>query len=307
MEDTYSRKAKEFQTLTLFGQCLFMLGKLDKAEDMWNKAESIKILDLSGVDRINFHSILARCYFDAKMFDKALAHLNNTREHLYHQLERGDLNLNVWESMLPTWSYIDGRSIEILLTNKRNKESMEEALVISEAAKGRTLSKMIYGLSITKTPYKLSLNYYKEILNDAKTWLKEQHGRKLLSLFADKSGLAVFSSNEDGSISGQWIEEIRYKQFLKDDYEPWYSIISTMDKKSYDKASKLAEIILDKIGEWLWHCNIDLAQGGEDLIIIPDGPLRNIPLSYCRLPNGKRLSELFNRITTSPSLYDLSQ
>jgi tetratricopeptide (TPR) repeat protein len=308
MNNDYSHKMKKFQTLTLLGESYFMLGNLDKAEQIWSKAESLIDLDLSGVDRINFHSIRAKCYFEAKIFDKALAHLNKTREHLYHQLERGDLNLNVWESMLSTWSYVDGRSIEILLTDRPSKESVEEAMVIAEAAKGRMLSKMMSEFSTNENPYKLSLDYHREALKKIRTWILQQSGRKVISLFADENGLAIFIIKEDGSISGHWIDEVKYRQFLTDNYEPWDSIMSTstVDPKLWNIVGTLTEFLLDNIGELLWRSDTDLVKGGEDLVIIPHRLFRNLPLSHCKLPGGKRLSDCFERVTIFTSMYDLS-
>ena len=297
------RKENEFQTLTLLGECLSMLGNIDKAEEMWNKAELLKPLDLSGLHSIHFHSVLERCYSEANIFDKALVHLKKIRKYLYEQLERGEFNIKVWESLLSKWSYIDGRSIQILLTNNPNEESYEEALIIAEAAKGRLLSKMMAELSEKPSLYKLSLSYYKELLGKAKDDTKKQTSQKILSLFTEKDGTAIFSISEDGLVKGKWV---KMDQQFKDNYELWKSLVSNINAESYSQASRLTDILLVKIGEWLVDSNIDLARGGQDLIIIPHGPLRNIPLSHCRLPDGKRLSELFEHITIFPSLYDLS-
>jgi tetratricopeptide (TPR) repeat protein len=321
IENESNRKEKEFHTLALLAQILFIQNNLEEAERILSRAESL--IDVSGIDKINFYlrgtdllffySLSARCYFNAKMFEKAIVYLKKTREQLYNQLELGSLNLNVWESMLSTWSYIDGRSIEIILTdksNKPNKESIEEALIIGEAAKGRMLSKIMSALSPTETEtrYKLSLDNNRQALNIVKDWIAKHPGRQVVSLFADENGLAVFSIRGNGSTSGQWIKEVGYQQFLIDNYEPWDFIMSgsMFDPKLRNVAGALTEFLLDKVGEWFWRSNPDLAKGGEDLIIIPHRLFRNLPLSYSKLPGGERLSECFERITTFTSLYDFS-
>jgi CHAT domain-containing protein len=48
-------------------------------------------------------------------------------------------------------------------------------------------------------------------------------------------------------------------------------------------------------------------KGGTDLVIVPHRLFRNLPLTHARLPNGTRLSELFESVLIAPTLGEFTR
>ena len=91
-------------------------------------------------------------------------------------------------------------------------------------------------------------------------------------------------------------------------YEPWKFLVdaSAADAKWWRAAGAFTGLVLAKVGEWLWRACPELADGGDELVLVPHRLFRSLPLSHCQLPGGARLSDGFGRVFISPSLYDFS-
>jgi len=307
------REAAERQQLqsklhALLGEILFLKGDAKQGDQAIKTAEATFTADLAGTGRIFFHSTAGRNYFKAGMHADALRHLNAAREALRAQLERGAWP-SVWESMLNEWSDMDAMVIQILLAGQTDGDT-RSALVVAEAAKGRLLTWLSQGYLDDAPKFALATGRHERALTKVRRWTSEKTGRYVVSLFANQGGLGIFLLGPSISTSGAWLKEVDYDNLMTDFYEPWEQLIDrslSVDPKLWDAAGALTELILDRIGEWLWRACPQLARGGRDLVLIPHRLFRSLPLSHCRLPGGKRLSQIFDQVTVASSLYDLSE
>jgi tetratricopeptide (TPR) repeat protein len=308
VKESATRQEMQSQLHALMGEVEFLKGNLTRGDAAIKQAESMLTVDLAGTGRIFFHSAAGRSYFKAKMYDDARRHLNAARQALLSQLERGAWP-SVWESMLNSWSDLDVMLIQIQLADGTEEET-RSALAVAEAAKGRLLTWLSLGYMEEAPKIALSPTRHKSAVEKIREWTVQKPGRYVVSLFANKAGLGIFVLGEGDCISGTWLEEVEYDAFMKDFYEPWECLIDTaVSSDSYlrDASGAFTELILDRIGEWLWRACPQLAKGGNKLVLIPHRLFRSLPLSHCRLPGGKRLSESFKQVIISPSLYDLSE
>jgi len=306
-------KAAEGQQLqsklhALMGEILFLKGDVEQGDQAIKTAEATFTADIAGTGRIFFHSTAGRNYFKAGMHTDALRHLNAAREALRVQLEHGAWP-SVWESMLNEWSDMDAMVIQILLARQTDDDT-RSALVVAEAAKGRLLTWLSQGYLDDAPKFALAPDRHERALDKVGHWTAEKSGRYVASLFANKGGLGIFVLSPDDSISGTWLAEMDYDVLMTDFYEPWEQLIDrslSVDSGLWDAAGALTELILDRVGEWLWRACPQLAQGGQELVLIPHRLFRSLPLTHCRLPGGKRLSQVFDQVTVASSLYDLSK
>jgi tetratricopeptide (TPR) repeat protein len=308
IENENERKNITARLHALTGEIRFLKGDPKRGEEELKKAESMFTVDLSGTDRIHFNNLAGRCYFDAGHYDEALRHLNASREALRGQLERGPWP-SVWESMLNAWSNLDAMVIQIYLS-KGGAENTESALVASEAAKGRLLRWLSMSYLEEAPGIALSPERHEAALKAVREWTAANSRRTVVSFFANVEGLGLFYLKGTEPVSGTWLGEFEYDSFMTDFYEPWEKLIDTAltsDSELWGVAGALTDLMLDRIGEWIWRACPQLAEGGEELVLIPHRLFRSLPLSHCRLPGGKRLSECFDRVTVSSSLYDLSR
>jgi len=299
-------KNRQAHIHTLLGQAYFLKGEPESGESEFKTAESLFDVDLSGTDRLHFHSVAGKCYFEAGMPDAALVHLDTARKILREQLAKGP-RPSVWESMLREWAYLDALTVEHYLT-KGNTVEAEAALLVAESAKGRLLTWLGWAAHKEAPELALSTERQESALRKVQKWTDSQLGRHVVCLFAADRGLAVFLIGRGGTVSGKWLAEARYDTFMTDFYEPWEYLIdaSWSSPELRSAAGALTELLLDKVGEWLWEACPELKAGGDDLILVPHRLFRSLPLSHCRLPGSRRLSEGFQRVMFSPSLYSLS-
>lgn len=302
------RQQLQSKLQALLGEIRFLKGDVQQGDQAIKTAETTFNADLAGTGRIFFHSTAGRCYFRAGMNGDALRHLNAAREALRVQLEHGAWP-SVWESMLNEWSDMDAMVIQILLA-RQTDEDTRAALVVAEAAKGRLLTWLSQGYLDDAPKFALAPGRHERALTKVRRWSSEKSGRYVVSLFANRGGLGIFLLGPSISVAGAWLQEVDYDNLMTDFYEPWEQLIDrslSVDPKLWDAAGALTELILDRIGEWLWRACPQLVQGGQDLVIIPHRLFRSLPLSHCRLPGGRRLSRIFDQVTIASSLYDLSE
>ena len=65
--------------------------------------------------------------------------------------------------------------------------------------------------------------------------------------------------------------------------------------------------MLGEIGSALWRAQAGMASGGHELVLLPHKAMRNLPLQHATLPNGARLSDLFERVFVYPTLWDFAE
>ena len=309
IENAGTKQQMQSQLYALIGEILFLQDKPEQGLKELEKAESmLPEIDPGGTHNLYFYSLAHRCFLRTKMYDLAITYCEKAKQNLHRQLSHGPA-IDVWESMLTTWNQLDAHLVELNLM-KGDDDSIKNALVAAEAAKGRLLS-WIYRWKEQEAPeWALSNVRTSDALKKVRTWVANGKNKFVLSLFAHKNGLAVIVLGKGGSISGKWIKEISYDTFLKDHFEPWEKKVgyamSYDDPQSWKEANDKTEYFLDRIGEWFVNVCPLLAEGGDDLVLIPHRLFRCLPLMHCKLPNGKRLSECFKRITISPTIYDFS-
>jgi hypothetical protein len=112
-----------------------------------------------------------------------------------------------------------------------------------------------------------------------------------------------------GSVRGCWLEEVRYQTFMSDSYEPWVELMdsSTTSERLAFWAGTTTELLLGRVGEWLWRAWPELSQGGNELVISSHRLFRSLPLSHCILPGGTRLGEVFERVLIVPSFAEFAE
>ncbi len=300
-------RTQEGAILALLGQLEFLEGRPEAGQKYFEQAEELFSL-LMGIEALQFHSLAVRCYFNAGMRDRALSHLDKARYVLRSTLEKGPSPL-AWESMLQQWSYLDAYDVEIQL-GLGTPEALETALISAESAKGRLLTWLRWHSVRQAAELALSVERHKTALTRVRTWVAERADRRVVALFAAPRGLAVFGIGPGSALTGRWLDDFQYDTFQTDYYTLWESQIDDAlagRSGAWELASALTEFLFDRVGEWLWRALPDLADGGEDLILIPHRLFRSLPLTHCRLPGGRRLSELFRRVVLSPSLFDLAE
>jgi CHAT domain-containing protein/tetratricopeptide (TPR) repeat protein len=299
--------ASKGQITALLGQLEFLLGRPRQGARLFSTADKL-FSNVPSTPALEFHGLAAKAYFDAGLRKPSQRHWKQARHLLQWHLTRGP-SLPVWESMLQRWSPLDEFEVESAV-QARSRETRRSALITAERAKGRLMAWLRNFRAPKGAVAALDEERQKDALGKVEQWVATGNGRHVLSLFATGRGLAVFSLAAKGATVGSWIKEFSYDEFRTDYFEPWEAAISDGvggDHQAWQFASAVTELLLDRIGEWLWRSCPDLLKGGEELVIIPHRLFRSVPLAHCRLPRGQRLSDLFQRVTIAPALSDLAQ
>lgn len=261
----------------------------------------------SGVSKLHFESIAARLCLDLGDAKAATEHADHgiaTRKLI---LEQGPAP-SVWESMLQEWTRLD-----VIAVRARHliggDAALREALLIAEAAKGRLFSWFARARWGQEAPQQaLDVARQEQALTTVQDWAKGKQ-RWAVSLFAHNDGMSVMAIRPDGHITGKWLGGFDYDDLRLRVFEPLerglHGALDTGDVLARDLSGAIVDMLLAKIGTWLWQALPDLGQGGEELVLLPHRLFRSLPLSHTVLPNGARLGELFQRVSLSPSLYEL--
>ena len=295
---------KRAAATALLAQLDFMEGHPDRGHQRFvesenmlaPKRESMTMLD--PVDLVHLHSIAARTYANAGMRDRALDHLQKARENLRRALGHGP-SVPVWESMFQQWSDLDALQVKLLLADDA-PASRESALSVAESAKGRLLAWLARMRDRNAGYDALEPGRTDEAIARFRAWAGERPRRRVISLFAGTDGLAVMSIGAGGDVSGRWEDAFDYQKELGATVTPWEAELEAAaagDDDAWGRAGEMTERLLGRAGELIERAVPDIAQGGDELIIVPHRLFRNLPLMHCRLADGRRLSDAFREIT----------
>ena len=210
--------------------------------------------------------------------------------------------------MLQRWSCLDAYDVEIQLS-QGTPQALETALISAESAKGRLLTWLRWHDVPKAAEMARASKRHRTALTRVRAWVAEGANRRVVSFFAAPGGLAIFGIGPGNALAGKWLDEFQYDDFRTDYYAPWESQVDDARAGrggAWELAGALTEFLFDRVGEWLWRALPALPKAGT-LGAHPHRLFRSLPLSHCRLPGGRRLSEVFRPVILSPSLFDLVQ
>jgi len=110
-ESDLDRQRTESHARALLGQVLFQLGAVERGDEELRRALSMLPDGLNYLDRWRYYSLAGRCYFDAKMYDEALPHLDSARQMLGEQI-KNEPSSRVRESLLEQLHELEGLTPE---------------------------------------------------------------------------------------------------------------------------------------------------------------------------------------------------
>lgn len=295
------------QIRMLLAETEILLGNTSAGRELLEQADEVYRL-VFGVGRLHFESIAARLLLQMGDAKAAATHADQgiaTRKFI---LEQGPAP-EVWESMLQEWTRLD-----VCAVRARHQlggaAAMREALLLAEAAKGRLFNWFARARWGQKAPeLALDAGRHEQALKVVQGWAAA--GRRwVVSLFAHKEGISIMSVGPDGDIRGKWIDSFDYDDLRLRVFDPLEQGLSDAleggDLTVRGLSAAVVDMLLARIGGWLWEAQRELAQGGEELVILPHRLFRSLPLSHARMPGGKCLSELFEQVSLCPSLQELS-
>jgi hypothetical protein len=144
-----------------------------------------------------------------------------------------------------------------------------------------------------------------EALERVQSWCQDSRRvRRVVSVFADLDGLAIFVLGADGRISARWEAKFSYLEWLNTRMDHWDDAVEAYDSERF---SLVEQGVLGDIGSALWRALASLASGGDELVVLPHKAMRNLPLQHATLPNDARLSDLFERVFVYPTLWDFAE
>jgi CHAT domain-containing protein len=293
---------------TLLADLACREGDLSGAQEFLAKAESLDETPI-GIAGLYRAEIKAQLMTALGRPAAALGELDRALQNFRFLLENGP-SLPAWESLLQKWSHLDGLAIRLHLESGR-PGGAEAALTRAEAAKGRVLAWMERFAAPKGAQWALDPERQTKALEDARRWVDQKARRKVISFFGSRAGLALFSLGDGGVVNAVWRSDINYDLIRADLYEPWLRVteraMSGGDASDAQLAASQTNYALDLAGAWLAAAFPDLMKGGTDLVIVPHRLFRNLPLTHARLPNGTRLSELFESVLIAPTLGEFTR
>lgn len=262
----------------------------------------------TGVSKLHFESTAARLSLDIGDPQAAAEHADRGIATRRFILEKGPAP-SVWESMLQEWTRLDVTAVRAR-HQFGGEDALRQALLTAEAAKGRLFAWFTRARQGDKAPeYALSDEFQEKALATVEAWTKGA-GRWVVSFFAHKEGMSITAAGPDGKLQGRWLDSFDYDDLRLRVFEPLENATSDAlehgNPIARDLSSAVVEMLLTQVGNWLWSALPDLQEGGDELVLLPHRLLRSLPLSHALLPNGKRLSELFDRVCTVPNLRELA-
>ncbi len=296
------------QMKMLLAEAELLLGNKEEGQRLLTEAEEA-FTHLTGVGKLHFESMTARWTFDLGDPEASAEHALRGIGARKFILSQGP-SPDVWESMLREWTRLDVSAVRAHHAIG-TPEAIEQALLVAEAAKGRLfawLARVRGGMEAAS--YALDEKRQEEALAIVRTWV-EPGGRWMVSLFAHREGLSVVGVGPEGRLAGGWLDDFDYDDLRLRVFEPWErgleAGLGQGDPVARGLAGSIAELLLSRIGTLIGRAIPELADGGEELVLLPHRLFRSIPLAHIELPNGKRLSQCFTRVSVCPSLSEFGR
>jgi CHAT domain-containing protein len=281
---------------------------------------------LNPLDYLKTTAMELRIALARKDYEAAVAKSDAAVAALQEHITKGESHPSVWQSMLFEWSRLHYLQLEAYVKANR---SAEECLSVAEAAKGRLfrlyrlISKFgLKDLSDQETMKSLiSAAAQQQSIEAVRRWAKGGRNRYLVSLFCSSPGIAVITVSNTG-VDCHWFDGPIYDRFREGVYNHWellsdWALDANLQSAALqvgapvelvlNSAQAVSELMLDWLGNLLVTAVPDIANGGEELIIIPHRCFRSLPLAHARLVDGKCLSELFQQVTIAHTLAALTR
>lgn len=185
-----------------------------------------------------------------------------------------------------------------------------QALVAAEAAKGRILRWASLGFTDQAASHVFADEQHAEDLRTVQGWVTGGRRRRVVSLFAAESGLAVLDLAGGGKINGRWVAPFNYPELAEDLFDPWVALLADAvsgTARSWETAALATEHVLSRAGALLWRALPDLADRGDELVIVPHRFFRLLPWPAVELPDGSKLGERFGQVVVAPSFGELAR
>jgi hypothetical protein len=264
---------------------------------------------VTGVGKLHFESMAARWMFELGDPEASARHAAKGIAARKFILSQGP-SPNVWESMLREWTRLDVNAVR---ANHAigTPEAVEQALLVAEAAKGRLYAWLVrVRAGQEAASHALDESRQKDALAAVRKWT-ESGRRWMVSLFGHREGLSVVGVGPEGRLVGTWLDDFDYDDLRLRVYEPWEKGLEAGlvlgDTVARGMAGALTELMLARIGSWVGRAIPELAQGGDELVVLPHRLFRSLPIAHVELPTGARLSQCFRRVSVCPSLTEFAR
>jgi len=251
-------------------------------------------------DAVMRHSIVAEMYRGLGDGHAERRHLESAYARLHQHIARQSAS-DTWESMLSYWGEVPGRLIRSLL-ERNQPDDPERCLLVAEGAKGRLLHWMLQPAE-QRRMQAVSEERQRTALKAARDYCVQRGVRYVVSIFAADSGMALIAVRPDSSIIGRWEYGFEHKRWLHEFYDPWIDALSRAQQKTWRLSLYgMTAGALGGLANAIWRLDPHIADGGDEIVILPHRSLRNLPLRHMPLPSGKTLDELYARTFLFPTL-----
>lgn len=296
------------QIKALLAETEILLGHFDKGKQLLKEAEA-DFKHVIGFSKIHFESLAAK--YAMKMGDakKSALHSQKGFSAIRFILEKRP-SPDVWESVFREWTSMDVVAVQAYHAMGGNA-NLEKALLIAEAAKGRLFEWLVRARWDEEAAQNtLDPTRQENALKRIREWAMAGQ-RWGVSLFGHREGLSITAISPTGEVMGAWLDDFDYDILRLKVFEPWEEALEAASNNGDRLAEKLAatvvDLLLESIGNFLWRAIPELSDGGEDLVLLPHRIFRSLPVCHALLPNGKRLTQLFERVTVCASLTDFAR
>lgn len=294
------------QVQALLGQARVLHGDRSGLDLLEEAVEAARLLP--GVDLVHLHRLMIDTARGVGDFDRARRALRSARDVQRLHLRKAP-DIDVWEGLLQRWAPLDFAEVELSLAD--GGDGPVAAVLAAEAAKGRILRWAAGGFTAEAAEHAIADQRAERDVELVQSWLDARGRRsRVMSLFAASDGLAVVTLRSHEQATGRWLAGMSYPELAADLFDPWTGLLDAAaagDHVAWQAAGIATDAMLRWIGELLWRATPDLADGGEDLVILPHRILRVLPLWAAVLPGGARLGELFDQVTVLPSLEEMGR
>jgi len=290
-------------SLAKLGMSDAALTSLQEGIERYESVDDTRMAITVYLARIEFHGKAAELYELLAYPTKALQHADSALEALGKTVRLQDAD-RYWESLLGQWQRLPGRKVRNELS-VRGRGYAKRALITAEASKGRLLYRQMEGDKAIGQFDALDETRQARAVKRVTSWCRDSSkARFVVSLFADHAGLSLFVLGQGGRVFANCESRFAYLQWLKNRMNPWDDAIETYDPYRF---AAVEQGMLSELGSALWRTCPGIAEGGEELIVLPHKALRNLPLQHAILPEGKRLAELFDRVFVYPTMWDFAE
>ncbi|MEA3548286.1 MAG: CHAT domain-containing protein [Thermodesulfobacteriota bacterium] len=259
----------------------------------------------STIPLLQYQGRAAKLFFKMHRWDQCEKFIQKAEETLGEVLFY-NREASTWETMLQEWHFLPALKAQITLQKNCGPLKRKMALISAETAKGRLMDLVRFEGLENATTLALSQKRRSNAIERIEKWCEEKQGRFVFSLFGTDNGLCIWVLGRKKKYQAEWIDHVRYQEFMKTVYEPWEHLmeVSGVDEATSEWAGSVTELLLLRMGEWLQRSCLEIQNGGSEIVISPHRLFRSLPWQHCELTGGKRLHDVFEKVIVVPSLVD---